>query len=317
MGPRNSASGPAAHTPVLYNQVLEGLRPGRGDRFVDGTVGAGGHAAGILERSAPNGQLLGIDRDPQALSLAAERLRPFGGRAHLVQATFAEMEPLAHDLGWHSVSGVLLDLGLSSMQLDSPERGFSFRYSAPLDMRFGPGVAKTAGDLVNGLSEDELAAILREYGEERGARRIARAIVEERPIATTTQLAQLVATALGRSGGRIHPATRTFQALRMAVNDELGTLERGLAAALRLLAPGGRLAVIAFHSVEDRVVKQFMRRESRDCICPPEQPVCTCDHVASLRLVGRKPIQPTSVEIDANRRARSARLRVAEKLGQA
>jgi 16S rRNA (cytosine1402-N4)-methyltransferase len=317
MGPNPSASGPAAHTPVLYKQTLAGLRPQAGGRYIDGTVGAGGHAAGVLERSAPDGLLLGLDRDPSALELAAAHLSSFGDRVHLVQASYERMEMAAQDIGWQAVDGVLLDLGLSSMQLDSAERGFSFRFEGPLDMRFGPGVKRTAAELVNELEEDELAAILRDYGEERRARRIARAIVAARPLDTTTELARVVLSALGRSGGRIHPATRTFQALRIAVNDELGTLERGLQAALRLLSPGGRLAVIAFHSLEDRIVKQFMKRESQDCICPPEQPVCTCDHVAQIRLVQRKPIQASGNELMRNPRARSARLRVAEKLSQA
>ncbi|MGA9531885.1 MAG: 16S rRNA (cytosine(1402)-N(4))-methyltransferase RsmH [Anaerolineales bacterium] len=317
MGPPAFTSGPAAHTPVLYQQTLSGLRPHSGGRYVDGTVGAGGHAAGVLKRSAPDGSLLGLDRDPRALELAAERLTEFGDRVHLVEASYERMEQVAQELGWEAVEGVLLDLGLSSMQLDAAERGFSFRLDGPLDMRFGPGVGRTAGELVNGLAEDELAAILRDFGEERGARRIARAIVAARPLKTTTELAHVVLSSLGRSGGRIHPATRTFQALRIAVNDELGALERGLEAALRLLSPGGRLAVIAFHSLEDRIVKQFMRRESQDCICPPEQPICTCDHKAQLRLVQRKPILASDEEIERNSRARSARLRVAEKLGQA
>lgn len=317
MGPRSSAAGPAAHTPVLYKQTLSGLRPRAGGRYVDGTVGAGGHAAGVLELSAPDGALLGLDRDPTALKLAAERLIAFGDRVQLAQASYERMGTIAHEIGWDAVDGVLLDLGLSSMQLDTAERGFSFRLEGPLDMRFGPGVERTAGGLVNELDEGELAAILKNYGEERQARRIARAIVAARPLNTTTDLAHVVQTALGRSGGRIHPATRTFQALRIAVNDELGVLERGLQSALQLLSPGGRLAVIAFHSLEDRIVKQFMRRESQDCICPPEQPICTCDHVAQLRLIGRKPIQASDEEVQRNPRARSARLRIAEKLGPA
>lgn len=317
MGPKPSEPGPAAHTPVLYKQTLSGIRPQAGGRYVDGTVGAGGHAAGILEQSAPDGELLGLDRDPQALALAADRLRAFGDRFQLVEASYERMGQIAADLGWEGADGVLLDLGLSSMQLDSAGRGFSFRTEGPLDMRFGPGVERTASDLVNEWAEDELASVLWEYGEERQAKRIARAIVAARPLETTTDLVRVVLTALGRSGGRIHPATRTFQALRIAVNDELGTLERGLQAALELLSPGGRLAVIAFHSLEDRIVKRFMRRESQDCICPPEQPICTCDHVAQLRLVQRKPIRPSAQEVDRNPRARSARLRLAERLGQA
>lgn len=314
MDASSDAPGPAAHRPVLYQQVLTALKPARGGRYIDGTVGAGGHAAGILEASAPDGELLGLDRDPAALEAASARLADYHRRAHLRQASFAHMGQQAEALGWTSVDGILLDLGLSSLQLDDPERGFSFRFEGPLDMRFDPSQAITAADLVNGLDEADLADLLKRYGEERRARRVARAIVQSRPLRTTTELAETVAGALGRSGGRIHPATRAFQALRIAVNDELGELEMGLQSAVELLGPGGRLAVIAFHSLEDRMVKRFMRRESRDCICPPGQPVCTCGHVAQLRLVTRRPLRPEEREVRRNPRARSARLRVAERL---
>ncbi len=314
MGPTASSSGPSRHTPVLYQQTLNALRAEPGGRFVDGTVGAGGHAAGILEASDPTGMLLGLDRDLQALQVAARRLQKFESRYRLVEASYDRMDEVAAEMGWGQVDGVLLDLGLSSMQLDDPARGFSFRHEGPLDMRFGPGVKRTAADIVNELPEEELAGLIAEYGEERHAHRIAHAIVEARPLRTTVELAQLVNRALGRSGGRIHPATRTFQAIRIAVNDELAVLRRGLRVSLDLLAPGGRLVVIAFHSLEDRIVKQFMRRESRDCICPPDQPVCTCDHRAQLSLIQRKPIQADEEEIRDNPRARSARLRVAERL---
>jgi 16S rRNA (cytosine1402-N4)-methyltransferase len=220
------------------------------------------------------------------------------------------------DLGWEQVDGVLLDFGVSSMQLDTPERGFSFLADAPLDMRFDPRNPLTAADLVNGLSEAELAHILYVYGEERSARRIARAIVKARPIETTHRLAEVVAGASQRQSGRqqIHPATLTFQALRIAVNRELEAIEQVLPSALASLAPGGRMAVISFHSLEDRLVKQFMHQESRDCVCPPRQPVCTCGHKASLVEITRRPVRPQVQEIETNPRARSARLRVAEKL---
>ena len=303
-----------SHIPVLYHEALDALRLHPGGRWVDGTVGAGGHAAGILERSAPDGLLLGLDRDPQALQLAARRLLVFGQRAILRRGSFAQLGEHLAALGWPAVDGVLLDLGLSSMQLQDPGRGFSFQRDAPLDMRFDPGQMLTAADLVNDLPEAELADLIRRYGEEPRARRIARAIVAERPIRGTQHLAQVVARAAGRGAGRIHPATRTFQALRIVVNDELGGLERGLEQALQALAPGGRLVVIAFHSLEDRIVKRFMRRESQDCICPPEQPACTCGHRRALRLVTRKPIRPGPQEVARNPRARSARMRVAERL---
>ncbi len=311
-GPPGHRSAP--HIPVLYQQVLDAVQAAAGGRYLDGTVGAGGHAAGILERSSPDGQLLGLDLDPDALQLAGERLAAYGERVHLRRASYDEMVQQANEIGWSEVQGVLLDLGLSSMQLEDPERGFSFQREGPLDMRFGPDVGRTAAELVNELKETELAELIADYGEERRARRVARAIVEARPLHTTGQLAEVVAQAVGRRSARIHPATRTFQALRIAVNDELNMLRRGLQAAIELLVPGGRLAVIAFHSLEDRIVKRTFRRESQNCICPPEQPVCTCDHEARLVRVSRGVITPDEEEIERNPRARSARLRIAERL---
>jgi 16S rRNA (cytosine1402-N4)-methyltransferase len=282
--------------------------------YVDGTVGAGGHAWGILQLSSPDGQLIGLDLDPKALELAADRLTEYGNRVHLVQASYASLRKELLTQGWTHVDGILLDLGLSSMQLDTPERGFSFQVEAPLDMRFDPRGSTTAADLVNQLDETELANLLYRYGEERNGRQVARAIVKARPITTTVQLANVVsrATSGGKSG--IHPATRTFQALRIAVNGELETLEVVLPQTLEALKPGGRLAIISFHSLEDRIVKQFMRRESRDCICPPRQPVCTCGHKATLRELFHKPVRPQEDEIRANPRSRSARLRAAERI---
>jgi 16S rRNA (cytosine1402-N4)-methyltransferase len=268
----------------------------------------------LLEASAPDGELLGLDRDPHAIEIAAARLAGFAGRAHLRQASFADMGNCTAELGWEAVDGILLDLGLSSMQLDDPSRGFSLRLDGPLDMRFDPRQVTTAEELVNGLPERELADVIARFGEEPRARRVAKAIIAARPLRTTLELAQVVARAVGRQGGRVHPATRTFQALRIAVNDELEMLQAGLAQALQILRPGGRLAVVAFHSLEDRIVKQVMRRESRDCVCPPGQPVCTCGHRAAIRVVTPRPIRPESDEVRANPRARSARLRVAERL---
>ena len=281
---------------------------------MDGTVGAGGHAWGILQASNPNGQLLGLDLDPQALELAREKLAEFGERAHLVRASYAALLQQLKALKWRQVDGILLDLGLSSMQLDTPDRGFSFQTEAPLDMRFDPDGKTSAADLVNQLDEIELANLVFRYGEEHRSRQVARAIVNARPISTTTQLATVVAkvTSGGKSG--IHPATRTFQALRIAVNGELEALEEVLPQTIEALKPGGRLAIISFHSLEDRMVKQFMRRESKDCICPPRQPACTCGHKATLREITRKPIRPQEEEIRNNARSRSARLRVAERI---
>lgn len=315
-----SEGGSLPHYPVLYNEIIHALRPSDGGLYVDGTVGAGGHAWGILHASSPNGQLLGLDQDPIALEIARQRLAPFGPRAILVQASYTTLQAQLHRLEWRLVDGILLDLGLSSMQLNDPQRGFSFQHEGPLDMRYDPDSPVTAAGLVNELSESELADIFFRYGEERLARRIARAIVRSRPLATTRQLAQVVSQATaGKSGrhkqGRIDPATLTFQALRIAVNRELESVEAVLPEAVEVLKPGGRLAVISFHSLEDRLVKQYFRRESQDCICPPRVPVCTCKHVALVREITRKPIQPGEAEVKKNPRARSARLRVAEKIG--
>jgi 16S rRNA (cytosine1402-N4)-methyltransferase len=248
------------------------------------------------------------------LELARERLAPFGDRAILKRASYTDLEGQLSRIGWEAVDGILLDLGVSSMQLDTPERGFSFRTEAPLDMRFDPKGEVTASDLVNHLTEEELADILYQFGEERKSRQIAKAIVNQRPIQTTTQLAELVVKVLGRRSEKIHPATRTFQALRIATNNELDAVRTVLPQAVQALVPGGRLAVISFHSLEDRIVKQYYRQESRDCLCPPKQPVCTCGHKAKIREISRKPLRPEGEEALANPRARSARLRVAEKL---
>jgi 16S rRNA (cytosine1402-N4)-methyltransferase len=300
------------HQPVLYHEIIHALQPINAGLYVDGTIGAGGHARGILEACAPDGRLLGLDLDPQALAIARGNLAPYGDRVRLVQASYLSLPQALKDLGWSQVNGMLLDLGVSSMQLDTPERGFSFQHDAPLDMRFGPSLGLTAADLVNTWSEADLVDLLFRYGEEPRARRIAQAIVRARPVKTTKQLAEIVAKAVPRKPG-IHPATLTFQAIRIAVNEELDAVEQVLPLALAALAPGGRLAVIAFHSLEDRIVKEFFRRESRDCLCPPRQPICTCGHKATLTEIARKPIRPTEDEMKENPRARSARLRVIEK----
>lgn len=304
------------HQPVLYKEIIHALDPQRGRKYVDGTLGAGGHAAGILEASSPDGRLLGLDLDPLALELARQRLAPFGDRAILRRSSYTRLAAELAALGWDTVHGIVLDLGVSSMQVDRPERGFSFKEDAPLDMRFDPDAGLTGADLVNELPEADLADILFRYGEERKSRQVARAIVRSRPVRTTQELARIVAGVTGgrrRAGGGIHPATRTFQALRIAVNRELESVEAVLPEAVAALAPGGRLAVISFHSLEDRIVKRFFRQESRDCICPPEQPVCTCGHQATLQELYRKPVRPQVEEIQANPRSRSAKLRVAEK----
>ncbi len=256
---------------------------------------------------------MGFDVDPKAIALARLTLAPFGERVHLYQASYTTLMEKLTSLGWESVDGILLDLGASSMQFDAPERGFSFQAEGPLDMRFDPSLLLTADQIVNSWTEQELADVLYRYGEEPASRRIARVIVQSRPVKGTLELAGLIEKAIGRHGPH-HPATRTFQALRIAVNDELGAIQKVLPLSIRALRGGGRLAVITFHSLEDRLVKETFRLESRDCICPPRQPVCTCGHHASLKEVTRHPQRPSQAEIHQNSRARSAKLRVAEKL---
>jgi 16S rRNA (cytosine1402-N4)-methyltransferase len=305
------------HTPVLYQEVLSALQPKPGSRIIDGTVGAGGHAYGILVASSPDGELLGLDLDLSALTIAHERLADFGARVILRHGSFAEILDHAAGIGWKAVQGVLLDIGVSSMQLADPDRGFSFREDGPLDMRFDPTQELRAEDLVNELHLEELADVIHLYGEEPRAYKIARAIIKARPLTSTRQLSDIVARAAGQKSRRIHPATRTFQALRIAVNDELDSLQVGLNQAIRILEPGGRLAVISFHSLEDRIVKRTFLKESRECVCPPDQPICTCDGRRNVKVVTKRPIRPTEAEVEGNPRARSARLRVAEKVGVA
>lgn len=315
----NEVSGTQEHVPVLYNEVMTYLQPQPGGRYIDGTLGAGGHTRGLLERSAPAGQVLAFDRDREAIAFAQQQLAEFGDRVHFIHDSYSKMAETAAALNFAPVDGVLLDLGLSSRQLADPQRGFSFLHDGPLDMRYDPSQRMTAADLLNTLDENELVDLFREYGEEPHSRHIARLIVAHRPLTTTTELATLITGKRPRRE-RIHPATRVFQALRIAVNRELALVEAGLQAAVSVLrpgisSPGGRLAVIAFHSLEDRIVKQFMRRLNQDCICPPQQPICTCHVQATLRLVVRKAIKASAAEIEANPRSRSARLRVAERLG--
>jgi len=306
------------HTPVLLPETLDALQPGPGGRYVDATLGGGGHAEKILELSSPDGALLGIDADPVAVTAARRRLAHYGERVTVVESYFDALEELVRGAEFGPVDGILFDLGVSSPQLDSAERGFSFQYDAPLDMRLGPGAEHTAAELVNSLPPSALERIFREYGEERYARRVAQRIVHERaraPLRTTAELADLVTRAKPRSRQeRIHPATRVFQALRIAVNQELERLERALPQALDVLRDGGRLVVISFHSLEDRIVKQFMRKEARGCVCPPDIPACICGRDPSLRIFTPRPIRATDAEVARNPRARSARLRAAQKL---
>ena len=314
----NAASPANGHITVLLEEAVDALRPRSGGVYVDGTFGGGGHTGLLLSRVDGEATVYAIDADPQAIHRAvALAATPSGAGVTPVHANFRDLDRVAERLGIDGVDGVLLDLGLSSFQLDEAERGFAFRFAGPLDMRFDPTTGPSAADLVNTLEADDLARLLWQYGEESSSRRIARVIVERRaraPIETTTELAELVEAAVGgRRGKAIHPATKTFQALRIAVNEELAALESALGAAVSLLRPGGRLVVISFHSLEDRIVKQTIAAESATCICPPDQPVCTCDHQPRLRRIG-KPVRPGANEIDINPRSRSAIMRIAERL---
>ena len=309
------------HLPVLVDEVLATLAPAPGTLHIDATLGGGGHTERILEAANPDGRVLGLDADPAAIDRVEARLRGrFGDRLVLRQANFRDLAEVAPDAGFATVDGCLFDLGLSSYQLADRERGFGFRAGGPLDMRFDTNRGVPASELLASLDAAQLTALFRRYGEEPKAPRIARAIVDARkvaPVSTAEELAALVervAPPNPRIRRRTHPATRVFQALRIAVNEELDALSAGLTAALDLLRPGGRLVVLSYHSLEDRIVKRFFQAERRGCVCPPELPVCVCGRNPRLRLVTRPSITPTDAEVAANPRARSARLRAAERL---
>jgi 16S rRNA (cytosine1402-N4)-methyltransferase len=301
------------HIPVLLKETIEGLSVKPGGRYIDCTLGAGGHAEAIMRHSAPGGQLLGIEADPEAVKVAARKLKRFGSSALIVNDNFVDLENICKGHDFAPVNGILFDLGLSSLQLASDGRGFSFQHTAPLDMRFSPNQTLSAADIVNNYSELELADLIYNYGEEGKSRQIARLIVRARPIATTDQLAHLIER-FAPGYHRIHPATRTFQALRIAVNQELDNLTAALGQAVNLLGCEGRLVVISYHSLEDRIVKTFFREESQGCICPPALPQCVCQHQPRLKLVHRGVITPSLAETEVNPRARSAKMRVAERL---
>ena len=314
------------HIPVLCNKVIDFLSPKSDGVYIDGTVGLGGHSAAILETSAPNGRVIGIDLDVEALTIAKSRLHVFGERSSLINGNFAEMDVLLetrHSI--HAVDGILLDLGVSSLQLDTPDRGFSFNHTGPLDMRMNARqmlnsereTDLTAMRVVNNSPMNALVDIFKRYGEERFARRIAHRIIQTRqetPIMTTTQLAEIVKQAVPKGVSKIHPATRVFQALRIHINAELENLETGLDIAIQLLRQGSCLCIITFHSLEDRIVKHCFQKCARTCICPPKTPICICEHTASLEILTKRPISPDAVEVQHNPRARSAKLRVARKL---
>ncbi len=302
------------HKPVLLNEVVGYLQPSDKSRYVDCTLGAGGHAKAILAASSPDGLLLGIDVDEDAIKIAKENLREYQHRVTIVRESYIHLHEILSSIGWQEVDGILIDLGVSSMQLDQAEKGFSFQQEGRLDMRFDRKNPLTAEEIVNEYSEKKLADIIYTYGEERYSRQIARAIIKSRPLRTTLQLAEVIKKAIPHSNNSIHPATRTFQALRIAVNNELEAIEKVLPQSLHSLCVGGKLAVISFHSLEDRIVKQYFQKESKDCICPPKQPVCTCGHKASIKWVTRHFISPSEQEKLENPRSRSAKLRVVEKV---
>ena len=302
------------HVPVLLAEVVSYLVRSPGGVYLDATVGAGGHAAALLAAAGPEARLLGLDADPGALGVARRNLAEYGGQVELVQSNFRHMASVARRTGLAPFTGILLDLGLSSLQLADAERGFGFRTQGRLDMRFDPAQGVAAAEMLNRLGESEIARLLRDFGEEPAARRVAREIARSRPLRTARDLAEAVTRAVPAARSREDVLARVFMAVRIAVNDEFGALQEGLEQALGLLAPGGRIAVISFHSLEDRIVKRFMARESRGCLCPPGLPACVCGHRASLRLITRKPVVPEEAEVRRNPRSRSAKLRVAERL---
>jgi len=310
--------GEIAHVPVLLREAVDHLAPRPGGIYVDGTLGAGGHAEEVLRLSGPDGVVIGLDRDAEAVERSRERLSSYGARAVLRQANFRDLDRALADLGTAAVDGILLDLGVSWFHLRTPERGFSFMLDGPLDMRMDRSGGRTAADLVNGLPRRDLARIFGEYGEERKAGAIARAIERARargPITSTLQLADIISSVFPpHLPRRIHPATRSFQALRIAVNDEVEALREGLQRAHGILRPGGRMVVISFHSLEDRVVKQLFAVWAKGCTCPPRIPLCVCGQKPSVRILTKKPVSPSEDEVGRNPAARSAKLRAAEKI---
>jgi len=295
-------------------EIMQALNVQPGGRYIDATLGEGGHSKEILKGANPGGQVLGLDADAEAITVATERLAEHGDAFLAINSNFRDIRATALRYEFVPVHGVLFDLGVSSLQLDRESRGFSFRRADPLDMRFSFDQQVTAADIVNGYAESELTDVIFHLGEDRAARRIARAIVRNRPINTSLELAEVIENVNPRRGRRTNPATRTFQAIRIAVNDELSALETALEQAVSLLGQGGRMAVISYHSLEDRVVKNFVRKQASDCICPPGTPVCRCEHLATLKVITRRPLIPTDTEIASNPRARSAKLRVAERV---
>lgn len=318
---RVKANNNSLHTPVLLEEVIKYLNPKSNQNFIDGTIGAGGHAEKILEKTGPNGKLIGFDMNPESISQAKKRLKKYKNRVLLYQSNYSKIERVTYEQSRiHKISGILLDLGISSFQLQSKSGGFSFKISGLLDMRFGGSDQElTSAEIVNKWPEKKIKTILQSYGEERYSKSIAEEIVKSRkakPILKTEELVEIIEKVYSNKPKpkRIHPATKTFQALRITVNDELNSLRRTLPQALNILSPKGRIAIISFHSLEDRIVKQFFRQESKGCLCPPEFPVCRCAHKKQLTILTKKVVMPSLEETKQNSRARSAKLRVAEKI---
>ncbi|MBR3297510.1 MAG: 16S rRNA (cytosine(1402)-N(4))-methyltransferase RsmH [Firmicutes bacterium] len=308
-----------SHLPVLYSEVMDALAVKPDGTYLDGTLGGGGHSEGICQRLSENGTLIGVDRDKDALNAAEKRLQPYKNNKIFVQSNYADIKLILREQGISGLDGALLDLGVSSFQLDNPERGFSYMHDAPLDMRMNADDSFTAEDVVNGYSEAELTKIIKDYGEERWAARIAQFIVKARKdkrLTSTYELVDVIKAAIPAKARREgpHPAKRTFQAIRIEVNDELGQLERSINDFIDVLNPGGRLVVISFHSLEDRIIKEAFKKRLDPCTCPPEFPVCVCGKVADVKKVTGKPVTASEEELEQNPRARSAKLRVLEKL---
>lgn len=305
------------HTPVLLDEVLTLFKENGVSRFVDGTLGGAGHSSALLE-ALPDAEMLGIDQDPNAIAAATEKLQKYGNRARVARGQYADMQSIASEHNFSGINGILLDIGVSSPQIDSAERGFSFRFDGPLDMRMNPEASLTAAQILNTYSEQELADIFFNYGEERRSRQVARAVVRRReaqPWTNTAEFAELVSSVVGKANQHgLNPATRCFQALRIAVNDELGQLQRGLESALELLEPNGILAVISFHSLEDRKIKQFFNYQAAECVCPPGLPVCVCGKVKTMEVLTKKAIRPSEEEMERNPRSTCSKLRAAKKL---
>lgn len=305
------------HIPVLYEETLENLVKNPAGTYVDCTLGGGGHSEGILKKLSENGSLISIDQDQEAINFASKRLEKYRDRHQIFKDNFVNLDTVIYMAGFEKVDGILMDIGVSSKQLDDPERGFSYKYDTKLDMRMDKKAKFSAYELVNEYPEEEISRIIYEYGEERHARKIARLIVEareEKPVETTGDLVSIIKRAI-KGKTQKHPAKKTFQAIRIEVNRELEVLKNSIEKAVDCLKPGGRLAIITFHSLEDRIVKNMFKELARDCICPPELPVCRCNHEAKLKLITRKPIIPKNYELEFNNRAHSSKLRVVERLG--